>query len=80
MRDLNSIETHQVSGGSVFSDLQSLGQSGIARPEQTLSIFCLGAGAIVGGLLQGWGIALGVTAIAGWIGFDIYKAYKPQPT
>lgn len=78
MRELKSNELSQVSGGSVWADLQSLGQNGITRPEQTLSVFCLGAGALVGGLMGGWGIALGVTAIVGWVGFDIYKnVYSP---
>lgn len=80
MRDLSLHEVSQISGASVLSDLQSLAQNGVNRPEQTLSVLCLGAGAIVGGILHGWGIVLGVTAVAGWVGFDIYKAYRPQTT
>ncbi len=74
MRNLDLHEIETVSGGSVLSDLQSLQHS---RPELTLSVLCLGAGAIVGGVLGYWGVGLGVTAVLGWIGADVYKNYKP---
>ncbi len=77
MRALESNETHQVAGGTILADLQSLGQNGISQAEQTLSIFCLGSGMLAGGLLPSvLGPIVGGTLIAGWIGWDVYKNYK----
>ena len=81
MRTLMANEIHHVAGGTILADLQSLGQNGFTHSEQTLSVFCLGAGMIAGGFLSSpIGPIVGGGLIAAWIGWDIYKSYKITPT
>ncbi len=72
MRELAINEIQHVSGGSVVSDLQSLGQNGLTHPEKTLSVIVLGAGIVIGGFMSKFVAPIvAIGSLVGWFVYDM---------
>ncbi len=72
MRELAINEIQHVAGGSVVSDLQSLGQNGLTHPEKTLSVVVLSTGIMIGGFMSKFVAPIvAIGALVGWFVYDM---------